>query len=181
MVVNEIRELRLSCLILISVLNLAGGPSGESRAPDSQFIVATEYGVTLDGETDNTAALQRILDEAPDNIRAITIDDCGNLYISLIPSRKIRKYSPALDLLAEWGEEGNGPGQFHMMRGICVKGCGDIVVVSDSRMNSTYGGDHRMQLFRRAPIDSDSDGVPDYDDLCPGTPVGEIVDPGDGC
>ena len=53
------------------------------------------------------------------------------------------------------------------------------VVLEDESMTSTEWT-AGLSIFMGGPADEDGDGVPDTDDLCPGTPDGVAVD-GDGC
>ena len=125
-------------------------PNAEEIAADFDGDLWIREGSKIIEHTCQDQPTGRVIDTSPNNIRALTIDECGNIYISLFPSRQIRKYNSDLELLAEWGEEGEGPGQFAISRGIAVKGCGDGVVVSDSMDGPLGDGNYRVQVFRKA-------------------------------
>lgn len=128
-------------------------PNAQEIATDVDGDLWIREGTTIQEFTCQDEPTGRVIDEAPAWIRAVTIDDCGNIYVSvydsLAPSWKVKKYNPELELLAEWGDEGSGPAQFTSICGICVQGCGDVVVVSDSVHPPVDGREDRMQVFRR--------------------------------
>ncbi len=64
----------------------------------------------------------------------------GEIYVTDgYGNARVHKFSPEGEFLLSWGEPGTGPGQFHLVHGICVAPDGTVYV--GDRMNS------RVQLF----------------------------------
>ncbi|MDQ7780790.1 MAG: hypothetical protein RDV41_13930 [Planctomycetota bacterium] len=70
----------------------------------------------------------------------IEADGVGNLYIADTHYDRVLKYSGAGELLAQWGKNGSGPGEFVYPVGIAVDRTGNVYV-------SEYGAAHRIQKF----------------------------------
>ena len=64
--------------------------------------------------------------------RSIDRDNQGNVYISDFGNDRVRKRSPNGQVLASWGRQGSGPGQFSHPDGIVVDPQGDFYVVDSN-------------------------------------------------
>ncbi len=58
----------------------------------------------------------------------LCLDPSGNIYVTDSGNHRIRKYSPDGELLASFGREGQGPGEFQIMGGVAVDGQGRLYV-----------------------------------------------------
>jgi streptogramin lyase len=77
---------------------------------------------------------------------SITLDGDGNIFIGTL-NHLIRKYDSNWSLLAEWGGEGSGPGQFTNPGGIAVDDQG-YVYVSDGGGTGGNPENRRTQVFK---------------------------------
>jgi tripartite motif-containing protein 71 len=59
---------------------------------------------------------------------AVACDGWGNAYVADTGNDRILKLSPDGALLAEWGAQGSGEGQFRSPRGVAADPFGDIYV-----------------------------------------------------
>jgi DNA-binding beta-propeller fold protein YncE len=77
---------------------------------------------------------------APNAATAMTIDRAGSLYVVDAKEGCIRKFSSKGALLAQWGETGDGKGQFSKPSGLTVDSKGNVYVADT--------GNNRIQKFR---------------------------------
>ena len=78
-------------------------------------------------------------DCAPDDGGGVAVDGQGRVYIADYGNNRVQVFSPEGHVLAVWGREGGGPGEFRLPQGIAVDGRGHVYV-SD-------GGNDRVQEF----------------------------------
>ncbi len=76
----------------------------------------------------------------------IHIDKEGRIFVGLLLSCKLAVFSPTHELLYEWGERGNGPGQFSAIFGITTDDLGNVYV-SDGGNQYYPPGSYRIQVF----------------------------------
>ena len=108
--------------------------------------IASGYGpvqrYTNDGVYDNS----RLNLPSEERAEGIDVDNQGSIFIATL-NHKMRKYDANWNLLAEWGEEGTGPGQFSGPGGVAVDNQG-YVYVSDGGGANCAGMNRRIQVFR---------------------------------
>lgn len=100
---------------------------------------------TNDGVYDNSR-----LDLPPEErAGGIDVDNQGNIFIGT-SNYKMRKYDPNWNLLAEWGEQGSGQGQFSGIQGVAVDGQGCVYVSDGGGGGTCTGFNRRIQVFKPA-------------------------------
>lgn len=67
----------------------------------------------------------------------VAVDRAGNVFV--LDDNKVVKYTNSGAILAQWGSEGTGAGQFDLPAGLCVDGLGNVYVADT--------GNHRIQKF----------------------------------
>lgn len=95
---------------------------------------------------------------ATDTVQSLAIDASDNVYAVFSKVSTIMKFNPEGVLLTQWGAVGNGEGEFQYPFRINVGPYGEILV-SDTANN-------RIQIFKSALQDTDSDGIEDVEDNC---------------
>ena len=101
---------------------------------------------TNDGVYDNSK-----LNLPPEErVGGIDVDDQGNIFIGTA-NYKMRKYDSNWNLLAEWGEQGSGQGQFSGIGGVIVDNQ-SFVYVSDGGGSSCTGMNRRIQVFKHSDV-----------------------------
>ncbi|MCI0462199.1 MAG: NHL repeat-containing protein [Gemmataceae bacterium] len=71
----------------------------------------------------------------------IAVDGKGLIYLSFMAQHKVRVYTPAGQLVREWGKSGRGDGEFNMPGGILLAPDGTVYVADQCN--------HRVQRFTR--------------------------------
>ena len=70
----------------------------------------------------------------------VGVDSEGNVYVSDQGNHRVHKFSPAGSLLARWGTQGQGNGEFWYPMDVAVDASGYVYVVDSNN--------HRVQVFR---------------------------------
>lgn len=73
------------------------------------------------------------------NPTGVTLDEAGNVFVADVKVDRIHKYAPDGHLLAQWGQKGSGPGEFHRLRSVRFDAFGRLWAVD--------GANHRVQIF----------------------------------
>jgi len=72
-------------------------------------------------------------------IGGMAIDDTGLIYLGFMNQHRIAVYTPAGEVIREWGKRGTGDGEFHMP--------GGIVLLPDKTLLAVDQCNHRVQKF----------------------------------
>jgi DNA-binding beta-propeller fold protein YncE len=72
----------------------------------------------------------------------VAVDGRRNFYVPDLGDYSIKKFSPEGELLARWGSEGSGPGQFDAPEGVAVDAQGNVYVADT--------GNNRVQRLAAA-------------------------------